>query len=193
MGKARNYYEALGVGRDADREEIRRAFRQKAKEHHPDTQSTGSVESFRLAQEAYETLCDDSARRRYDRELEQSEAGLGGSPFGSGRHRTSAGFDSTERAFSNLWDLFMAAAAASDRPASEPKFREKRSREPIDYTVHLSSLEAVTGTRVTLPHEGRRPLVAHVPPGVYHGQVITVEFEDLFGRREIHLHMDIRG
>lgn len=193
MGNARNYYEALGVSRDADRDEIRRAFRRKAKEHHPDTQSTGNTESFRMAQEAYETLCDDSARRRYDRELEQAEAGLGGGPFSSGRRRTSPGFDTTERAFSNLWDLFMAAAAAGDRSTSEPKFREKRSREPIDYTVHLSPHEAATGTSVNLPHEGRRPLVAHIPPGVYHGQVITVEFEDLFGRREIHLHMDIRG
>ncbi len=192
MGNARNYYEALGIGRDADREEIRKAFRRKAKEHHPDTQSTGNVESFRLAQEAYETLADDSSRRRYDRELEQSEAGLGGGPFGNGRGRAAAGFDSTERAFSNLWDLFM-AAAASDRSTSEPKFREKRSREPIDYTVHLSAREAASGTSVNLPHEGRRPLVAHIPPGVYHGQVITVEFEDLFGRREIHLHIDIRG
>lgn len=190
MRKGRNHYETLGVSRDADHREIRKAFRRKAKEYHPDSNTGGSTDAFRRAQEAYETLRDASTRKRYDRELEQRDAGIYNSAYRTARG--AEGMDAAERAFANLWDYFFAAASEPNVP-HEAKYREKREREPLDYTIHVTAAEARDGTQVSLPHEGRRPMIINVPPGVYHGQVITSELQDLFGRREIRLHIDIQG
>ncbi len=81
--RRKDHYEALGVSRDADQEEIRSAYRRKAKAHHPDLcdGNSGDPEAFREAQHAYETLRDPTSRRAYDRRLHRHEAGGGfGSP-----------------------------------------------------------------------------------------------------------------
>lgn len=64
----RDYYEVLGVGRDASPEEIKRAYRQAAMKYHPDRASgPESEEKFKEAAEAYEVLSDAEKRGRYDR------------------------------------------------------------------------------------------------------------------------------
>ena len=64
---ARNYYLILGVDPDASLDEIRSAYRRKAKQLHPDHYE-GSSEPFRDVQEAYEALCDPARRKAYDAE-----------------------------------------------------------------------------------------------------------------------------
>jgi curved DNA-binding protein CbpA len=60
-------YAELGVSRDASSEEIRRAYRQVARRHHPDVnQDPGGAERFAAAARAYEILSDPAARARYD-------------------------------------------------------------------------------------------------------------------------------
>jgi molecular chaperone DnaJ len=68
---SKDYYEVLGVGEDATGQEIRSAYRRRAKECHPDCADVGS-EPFRAVQEAYEVLSDPTRRRAYDREHEES-------------------------------------------------------------------------------------------------------------------------
>ncbi len=64
----RTYYQILGVSEDADFEEIRAAFRQKAREYHPDrNQSPDAVERMQEVNEAYEVLRDTDQRAAYDR------------------------------------------------------------------------------------------------------------------------------
>ena len=65
---ARNFYLVLGVSRDADSSQIRKAHRRLVRLHHPDT-GTGCVERFNEIQEAYETLADADSKRRYDQSL----------------------------------------------------------------------------------------------------------------------------
>src|SRR5262245_29636264 len=65
----RDYYEVLGVARDATAEELKRAYRRRAREWHPDI-NPGNPEAaarFREAREAYETLSDPERRAEYDR------------------------------------------------------------------------------------------------------------------------------
>ena len=62
-----NFYEALGVPRDADPEAIRKAFRQNAKENHPDVNpDPDTQEKFKLITEAWDTLSNPDSRREYD-------------------------------------------------------------------------------------------------------------------------------
>lgn len=63
-----NLYRILGVSPDADKEEIKRAYRKIVKEHHPDLNEGCSSEYLIRAQNAYDTLCNDRKRTEYDRE-----------------------------------------------------------------------------------------------------------------------------
>jgi molecular chaperone DnaJ len=63
-----DYYDILGIGKDADSESIRKAYRREAKLSHPDASGCdGSAERFRKVEEAYETLGDEGRRTAYDR------------------------------------------------------------------------------------------------------------------------------
>src|ERR687883_1677757 len=79
-----NYYEVLGVPREASQEEIRTAYRRLAKVRHPDHPS-GSAQEFSLLQEAYAVLSDPNRRRLHDEALDLAHAAdqLSGLDFGS--------------------------------------------------------------------------------------------------------------
>ncbi|MFW5946001.1 MAG: molecular chaperone DnaJ [Candidatus Natronoplasma sp.] len=65
-----DYYEVLGVDKDASKDEIKRAYRKKAKKYHPDKNPDNQEEArekFKKISEAYEVLADDEKRKRYDR------------------------------------------------------------------------------------------------------------------------------
>ena len=64
----RDYYEVLGVGKDASEDEIKKAYRKKAKQYHPDLNPGDKTaeEKFKEANEAYEVLSDKDKKARYD-------------------------------------------------------------------------------------------------------------------------------
>ena len=87
MADKRDYYEVLGVGKDASADDIKRAYRKLAKMYHPDMHpgDTEAEEKFKEANEAYEVLSDDEKREKYDRYGHAAfdpAAGGGGSGFG---------------------------------------------------------------------------------------------------------------
>ena len=79
----RDYYEVLGVSKDATEAEIKSAFRKKAKEFHPDLNKDdpNAAEKFKEAQEAYSVLADESKRKMYDK---YGHAGVGNGGPGAG-------------------------------------------------------------------------------------------------------------
>ena len=98
MGK-RDYYEVLGVAKGANKEEIKKAYRQQALKYHPDKNpgDKKAEEHFKEAAEAYEVLSNDEKRSRYDR---FGHAGMGGASGGFGGSMT------VEDIFSSFGDIF---------------------------------------------------------------------------------------
>jgi molecular chaperone DnaJ len=99
MGK-RDYYEVLGVSKEATKEEIKKAYRKQALKYHPDKNpgDKKSEENFKEAAEAYEVLSNDEKKSRYDR---YGHAGVGGAGNGFGGHGMTV-----EDIFSSFGDIF---------------------------------------------------------------------------------------
>jgi molecular chaperone DnaJ len=102
MAEKRDYYEVLGVEKTASAEEIKKAYRKKAIQYHPDKNpgDKAAEEKFKEAAEAYEVLSDPQKRQRYD---QYGFAGMGGAGGFSG------GGMSMEDIFSHFGDIFQGA------------------------------------------------------------------------------------
>ena len=138
MGK--DYYEILGVPRNATKEEIKRAYRRLAKKYHPDLNPENrkeAEEKFKEISEAYEVLMDDRKRAIYDK---YGEEGLKGRVF------SEEGFtwnDFTH--FSDIWDLFGGFGDFFRDFFSEPR-RVKRGRD-LSARVEIDLKDVLTGTK----------------------------------------------
>ncbi len=97
----RDYYEILGVSKNAEKDEIKKAYRKVALQFHPDRNpdDKASEEKFKEAAEAYEVLSDDQKRAKYDR---YGHAGMGAGGFGGG----AGGGMNMEDIFSQFGDVF---------------------------------------------------------------------------------------
>lgn len=148
MAEKRDYYEVLGVSREASEDEIRRAYRQQALKHHPDRNpgDTSAEARFKEATEAYSILNDREKRAAYDR---FGHAGVDGR--GMGFDFQGAGVGDILNHFQDLFSDFFGGGFGG---------RERRGpARGADARVHLeiSLSEAMTGCKHEVPVEGVAP------------------------------------
>jgi molecular chaperone DnaJ len=132
---ARDYYEVLGVQREADEQEVKRAFRRLARELHPDVSSEPDAEErFKEVVEAYEVLSKSETRELYDR---YGQAGL-----------KSGGYQPGNFDFGNLSDLF--SSFFGDDVFGGGRARAARGAD-LAATVQVELTEAATGVKRDVP------------------------------------------
>lgn len=105
MAEKRDYYEVLGVSKTATADELKKAYRKKAIQYHPDRNPDNpeAEAKFKEAAEAYEVLSDENKRARYDK---YGHAGLEDNGFGGGGFGGFGGGMSMEDIFSHFGDIF---------------------------------------------------------------------------------------
>lgn len=182
------YYDRLGVSKDASQDEIKRAYRKMSKKYHPDiNKEPGAEEKYKEVQEAYETLSDDQKRAAYDQYGPDGANGFGGQG-GFGGFDGGAGFGGFEDIFSSFF------GGGATRNPNAP-----RQGDDLQYRVNLSFEEAIFGaekevhynreaTCKTCSGSGAKLGTSPVTCGRCHGQgVINVDTQTPLGmmRRQV--------
>ncbi|MCQ6558357.1 molecular chaperone DnaJ [Paenibacillus mendelii] len=136
MADKRDYYEVLGVGKDASDEDMKKAYRKLARQYHPDVNKAPDAEvKFKEVKEAYDVLSDEGKRETYDRfgHVDPNQgAGAGGADFGG---------------FGDIFDMFFGGNGGRRDPNAPQRGND------LQYTMTIEFKEAVFGkeTEVTIP------------------------------------------
>lgn len=151
----RDYYEVLGVAKDASPDEIKSAYRKLARQHHPDVSKEPkevAEEKFKEISEAYEVLSDAEKRKLYD---QYGFAGVNGQ-FGEGgfnMDRDFSHYDDISDIFGDLFGSFFGGGGRRQQPNSP------RTGESLRYDLDLTLKDVLHGKEVeiTVPHTATCP------------------------------------
>src|SRR3989344_6306675 len=155
MSSATDFYTTLGVPKSASQDEIKKAYRKLAHQHHPDKQG-GNDFKFKEINEAYQVLSDPNKRAQYDQFGSVPPGGFGSKGFGGFGGRGFDGFDFSqgfggfgrrEQEFDaeDLFDLFGNAFGGFGRSSRAGRSQERMSGEDIRVNLTLSMREAARG------------------------------------------------
>ena len=185
------FYDRLGVSKNASADEIKKAYRKLSKKYHPDiNKEPGAEEKYKEVQEAYETLSDDQKRAAYDQYgAAGANGGFGGFGGGAGGFNGAGGFGGFEDIFSS----FFGGGGASRNPNAP------RQGDDLQYRVNLTFEEAIFGAEKEVKYNreascstcngsGAKPGTSPVTCGRCHGAgVINVDTQTPLGmmRRQV--------
>ncbi|OKH26046.1 molecular chaperone DnaJ [Hydrococcus rivularis NIES-593] len=174
----RNYYEILGLSRDASGEEIKKTFRRLARQYHPDVNPGDKIaeEKFKDINEAYDILSDENKRADYDkllfgkpkRRFERPRVGF---------NRNSNGSSSNSRQAFETWKIrdFSPGTTKTAKVVSPPLRRDVEAR------LTLPLEKAYRGGRERIRLEDGRSLEVDMPPGMMNGQKIRLKGQGING------------
>lgn len=163
---AKDYYKVLGVEKSASADEVKRAFRKKAHEYHPDKDG-GNEEKFKEVNEAYQVLGDEQKRKQYD---QFGSAAFENGGFGQGFGQGFGGFgaNGVHVDFGDLGDLGdIFGSIFGGRQHRRPRGQD------LETTVRISFKEMVYGVERELNIEGKTFNVA-IPAGIQDGQALRL-------------------
>ncbi len=173
----RDYYEVLGVSKDASKDEIKHAYRSLALKHHPDRVKENKAEAkekFMEIQEAYSVLSDDERRRTYD-QFGFNAPEMGG--FGG------EGFSG----MSDIFDMFFGRGNSpfgSSRNSSSSRRRQQYG-EDIEQRVEIAFKEAVFGVKIDVQLRRYEPCGDCHGSGAAGGSNSTTTCDRCHGRGEV--------
>lgn len=182
----RDFYQTLGVSRDASEKDIKQAYRRLAKRYHPDANKDDprAEEQFKEVNTAYETLSDPEKRRLYDQfgpdYARYQAAGYNGSagagsPFGGmgGVNYTTTDFSGTP--FEDIFESIFGGMGGFGRTRGEPEAAPTKGRD-ITQEVTITLREAYDGTQLYI-NKGQRRAKVNIPPGADTGTKVRVAGE----------------
>lgn len=139
-----DYYSILGVSREATADEIKKAFRKLAHEHHPD--KGGTDVKFKKINEAYQILSDPEKRRRYDQFGSAEEAPVSGGFHGFGGQNINFDFGG----FEDLGDIFSSFGFGGGRGFKTRTSQKQNRGSDIQIKLDLTLLDVLTGLKRSL-------------------------------------------
>lgn len=151
MADKKDYYEILGVNKNATDDELKKAFRKKAKQWHPDANPNNKKEAeakFKEVNEAYEVLSNPQKRQMYDQfgTADPQQAGFGGGPFGGGNGYYS--YSSSDFGdFGDLGDIFSSffGGGFGGQRSSSRRNNGPRKGEDLNIGIDISFEESFLG------------------------------------------------
>jgi curved DNA-binding protein len=181
--KFRDYYEVLGVPRTATPEEIKRAYRRLARQHHPDLQPAAqrarAAERFKELNEAYAVLSDRDKRARYDALGPDWKSGMDFTPppgagrAGAGRARANVGAEEWED-LGGFSDFFASLFGRSGgRVRDQRRARVVLPGEDVEAELALTLEELIRGGRRRVEVDGRS-LEVEIPRGAREGTLLRL-------------------
>ena len=193
MAGKRNYYDVLGVQRDATQDDIKKAFRRLAAKYHPD--AGGDEKKFAEVSEAYTVLSDEQKRREYDQML--LFGGIPGADFGgSGGRGRGYGYSGTAGSWQDIFDNISNGEGAfagfdfSQLFGGQGGPRQASTRPAkggdLTMTIDVTAEEAFAGAQrkvtYTIPSTGeRQTLTVKVPAGAVDGGKLRYRGRGEFG------------
>lgn len=183
---ANTYYEALGVGRQASRQEIKKAYQTLAKKWHPDVNKAPEAEArFKEAAEAYEVLGNEEKRKAYDEELRSGFGGAGmrgagpysggASPFGTGFGSGGFSFEGSGIPEEDLFEMFFGSRWSAGRSGFDffSGGGAGSGQSMMQAQLEITLEQAYKGGKVRVQIAGRDTNVS-IPPKAGEGTVIRV-------------------
>jgi curved DNA-binding protein len=161
-----DFYQTLGVNESATQDEIKRAYRKLAAQHHPD--KGGDTAKFQTISQAYDTLGDEGKRAQYDAQRK----GMGGFSDGANFHFNSGDIN-------DLFNMFRGGNPFENAFRQRAQQQVRRKNKDLNIKVKITFKQSYTGAELEAsyqtPSGKKESVIIKVPSGIQAGQTIRYQ------------------